>query len=96
MGVHAVESGDDGGQIAVVQTRAVRGRSDGSGDGDVREGCQVVDSEAALIDDRREVSVADAGADGDGLRSRIEIDGFERCERELILGAVGDAVEGVA
>ena len=75
---------------------AVGRGGDRSGDGDVRERGKIVQGEAARIDDRRELAVSDTGADGNGAGVVVDVDLVEVLERDLILRAVGDAVEGVA
>ncbi len=75
---------------------AVGGSGAGSDDGDMRERGEVVDGEAAGVDDGGEVAVGDACADGDGVGFVIDVDGVELFEGDLVGGAVGDAVEGVA
>jgi len=78
-----------------VEAGTVGRRRDGSGDGDVREGGEVVEGEAARINDGGEVAIANSGADGDGFGGNVEVDGVEGVEGDLILGAVGDCVEGM-
>ena len=90
------ESADGGGEVAVVDAGAVGGGGDGSGDGDVRERGEIVEGEAAGIDNGGELAVAYAGADGDGAGLIVDVDLVEVLEGDLVLGAVGDAVEGVA
>lgn len=74
----------------------MRGGGDGSGDRDVWERGEIVQGKALSIDDGREIAVTDAGADGDDAGSGIEIDGAESGDGNLVLCAVGNAVEGVA
>ena len=87
---------DLGGEVSVAWAGAVRRGGDGSGDGDVRERREVVEGVTLLVEPGRELAVGDASADGDGAGSLVDRHGGEGFERNLILGAVGDAVEGVA
>ena len=79
-----------------MNSGAVRGGGDGAGDGDVRQRGEVVEGKAARIDDGGEFAVGDAGADGDGAGFFVDVDLVEVLERDLVLRAVGDGVEGVA
>ena len=51
---------------------------------------------AARVDDGSKFAVGDAGADGHGARLVVDGDLVEVFERDLILVAVGDGIEGVA
>ncbi len=88
--------GDGGGEVAVVAAGAVGGGGAGSDDGDVRERGEVVEGVAAGVDVGSELAVGDAGSDGDGAGFRVEVHLVELLEGDLVFGAVGDAVEGVA
>src|SRR6185437_1142958 len=90
------KSGDGGGQIAVVQAGTVGGGGDGPGHRDVRQGSEVVQGEAALVDDGGELAVFDSRAYGRDACFLVDVDRVEGFERDLILGTVGDGREGVA
>ena len=96
VGVYELDGGDGGREIFVVDTGAVGSGSDGSRDGDVGQRGEVVQGEALGVDHWGHITVADAGSDGDGFCSFIELDVLEVGERDLGVGAVGEAVEGVA
>ena len=91
-----LEGGDGGGEVAVFAAGAVGGGGAGSDDGDVRERGEVVDGKAAGVDDGGEFAVGYACSDGDGVGFVVDVDGVELFEKDLVGGAVGDAVEGVA
>ena len=91
-----LEGGNGGGEVSVGGAGAVGGGGAGSDDGDVGQGGEVVEGKAAGIDVGSELAVGDSGADGDGFGVGVKGDGVEGFERDLVLGAVGDGVEGVA
>lgn len=96
VGGDELDGGDGGGEVAVVAAGAVGGGGAGSDDGDVGERGEIVDGEAAGVNVGRQLAVGYAGADGDGSGFRVESYLVELLERDLIFGAVGDAVERVA
>ncbi len=91
-----LDGSDGGGEVAIFAAGAVGGGGAGSDDGDVRERGEVVDGEAAGVDDRGELAVGDACSDGDSVGFLVDVDGVELLEGDLVGGAVRDAVEGVA
>ena len=90
------DGGGGGREVAIVQAGAVRGGGDGSRDRDVRERGEIVEGEAARIDDGGEVAVTNAGADGDRAAGGVKVDGVERVEGDLVLRAIRNGVEGMA
>ena len=90
------EGGDGGGEVGIADAGAVGAGGDGAGDGDVGEGGEVAEGEALRVEERREVAVAHAAADGDGVRGLVDGDGLEAVEGDLLGRAVGNRVEGVA
>ncbi len=83
---------DRRGQVAIVNSRAVRGGGDGAGDRDVRKGREIVQRVAARVDDRRELAIFDARADGGGVRFVVDVDLIEmlqaRSDSELLSAMV--------
>ncbi len=69
------------------------GRGAGPYDRDVGQRRQIVHGEALVVDVRRESAISNAGAHGHGSSFRIEHHLVEMLERDLLLRAVGDAVE---
>src|SRR6185437_13397013 len=63
---------DSGGEVAVFVTGAVCGGGTGSGDRDMRQRGEVVDSEALRVEIRSELPVGDAAADRDGASLGID------------------------
>ncbi len=96
VGGDELEGGDGGGEIAVGGAGAVGTGGAGSDDGDVGERGEIVEGIAVGVEPRGELSVGDSGADGDGAVGGVDGHGVEGFEGDLVVGAVGDAVEGVA
>jgi len=90
------EGANGSGKVAVVQAGAMGCGGDRTGDGDMRERCEIVKGVALSVDDGGELAVADSGADHDGAGMFVNLDRIEIGKGDLVLVAVGDAVEGVA
>lgn len=95
VGGDELDGGNGGREVLVVDAGAVSCGCGGSGDGDVGKRGEVMESEALGIDDRSEVAVANARADGDRAGFFVDADLVEFVEGYLGLGTVGDGVEGV-
>ncbi len=91
-----LEARDGRGQVAVVQSRPVRCRGDGAGDGDVRQRRQVVQRPSARVDRWRQLPVGDARAHRCSASLVVDFDRVEALERDQVGIAVGDGVKRVA
>ena len=91
------QGGHSGSEVAVFLARAVSRGAAGSGDGDVGQGSQVVQSKALAIEIRAELAVGDARFESYGAGLPIHryhlVHGLER---QQVLTAVRNGVEAVA
>src|SRR5580658_1675966 len=74
----------------------MRGRRDGSGNGDVRQRREVVQRPSAGVDNGSELAVSDPSTNFDGAGFLVNGDEIEAFERDFISEAVGDGTEGGA
>ncbi len=69
----------------------------GAGNGNVGQRGQIVERKALVVEIRTQLSIGDAGFDGDPAPLRIEGHHLVQTgQRDQPVGAVGDAVEAVA
>ena len=65
-----------------------------TGNGNMRQRCQVVEGESLAMQKLAEVTIANAGFDRHSLASTVKLDdSIEQFCRAMIAGAIGDAVE---
>ncbi len=95
IGHHHLQRLNRRGQIAIVDTRAVRCRGNRARHRDVRQGSKIVQRVALRVDHRRELSISNPRTNGHGVRLRVNVDRVELLQRDLILGAVRNGREGV-
>ena len=92
-----LQPGNRGGQVSILDARAMRCCRAGPGDRNVRQRSQVVQRPAFALQNRAQFSVCHSGLDGHHARLRIQVDNLvHRFHREELVVAVGNVVETVA
>ena len=89
------EGTDLGAKILVTDSRAVRGRCDGTANGDMRQRGQVVKRETSSVQHGREFAVGYAGTYCGSAGLGIDTDGLHGAHADLCVLAVRRVVEGM-
>src|SRR3984885_1654879 len=93
VGSYDLETLNSGGEVAIMNSGAVRGRGDRACYRNVRKRGKVMQRVTASINDGCKLAILDPCADGDRVSLVVDVDLIKVLERDLIRSAVSNGVE---